>query len=1256
MSSSSNARAVMRTAALIAVLLLLLALVLRWQNAHARFYLGTPILLFVALGFAAFAALVWNARRRLWWVENDRQQLAIDYRTIVDAAPQGLIVTDRTGVIGFASCRAEELFGYTPGELVGMRLEQLVPERLRDEHVRKRNRAVDQLGSDHLHQNERMLALRKDGSEFLANLNIGARSTPDGPALTIFVEDISEKAAQETELRRIQRALHLLTEAGQVMRRADDPIELLQAICRIIIEVGGYRFVFIGYAENDADKSIYPVAWNGAGEGYLDNMNASWGETPQGRSPAGQAICRQMPVIVRPDLDDTPLPAWREKQLAHGFVSVAAFPLQIAGQHGAVVAIHAASANAFGEEECVLLGNLATDIGHGIDLLRAACERERGETALRRSEALLERAQQIARVGSWEWDLVARKMRWSSQMFRIFGCEPGQFEPRQSSVLTRTYAEDHDRVKHDIETIINGQVSSLNIDHRVVWPDGSIHHVHMMCEAERQEGRIIRLVGSAQDITNRIRRETELKRTNRALQLHSAVSRSMRKADSEIDLLQRVCDVLAGTGGYLYAGITGKPDATKLFRLRVGSGEPKISAPFDAGGVSADENHPGGQGVVGRAWREGRPSLIHDVQKDPLYSAWRDRALALGVHACGAYPLVIDHQCEGVLVIYARNDTFGEAESLRIGELVSDVASATVKLRAEQARNEAEAALRRNEALLGRAESLAHVGSWEWDIRNEILQWSEEAFHILGYEPYEVAPSNALTLKHTHPEDHALLKEKLGAVLNGDALSAELDYRVLRTDGEMRWVRTIVEMEYHDTGPLRMTGTLQDISERKGFEQKLADMASFDNLTGLPNRNLLNDRLGQALAHASRSESLMAVGFVDLDRFKLINDTLGHDAGDELLKEIAHRLSGSLRRCDTVARQGGDEFVIVLTDLTRAEDANIVAQKLLDALTPAMTLCGREIVPGASLGFAVYPKDGQDMQSLLMAADKAMYAAKQAGRGQFRFYDEQMNRAAADWLEVGAELHHALERDQYELHYQPKLDLRAGTITGVEALLRWRSPEHGLVPPGKFIPILEETGLILEVGEWVIARACRQWRLWHEEGLPAPRIAVNLSPRQFQQADLVDRVRALVDQPDFLPEYLELEITESMVMHNVEHAIATLDALRQIGVRLAIDDFGTGHSSLAVLKRFPVDCLKVDRSFVRDIPADTDDMIITRSVIALAHSMGLSVVAEGVETEEQRLFLIESNCDEMQGFLFSRPLPADELARLLKEHACLITC
>jgi diguanylate cyclase (GGDEF)-like protein/PAS domain S-box-containing protein len=1055
----------------------------------------------------------------------------------------------------------------------------------------------------------------------------------------------------ESELGRINRALRLLSAANQAMRNAASQIELLEELCRIIIEVGGYRFVWIGYAENDETKTVTPVAQAGFDGGALSGSFISWDDTtPNGQGTAGTTIRSGQPCIIRSSATDERMSPWRETLLSRGFASLASFPLRF-DDITAVLLIYSATENAFGEEECRLLQNLAADIGYSVSALRATESRDRTEAALRRSEAVLDRAQQIAHVGSWEWDLLTQEVRWSDQMYRVFGYEPGDVEPHRDAVIARTHPDDRDRVAENIRTLVQGEASSLEIDHRVVWEDGFVRHVHMQCEAEFHDGRAARIIGSTQDVTAQVRREIEQQRTHRALRMLSAVTRAGREATTEAALFQRVCEIVVGTGGYSFAWIAGKEHGPeKRAAALAGAGDPAMFARVSAGIVTWDENQPSGQGTVGRALRSGLPCIVRDVQTDPLFTSWREFALEMKFNACASFPLLVDGKIEGALVINATDDSFGEAECDLLEDLAGDIGHTLATLRAEAGRNEAEAALRRNEALLGRAEALAHVGSWEWDMHAQALQWSEETYRILGFEPYEVEPKTGLAMERTHPDDRAALKARLDDVVSGEALSAELDYRILLPNGDIRWVHVKVEMEYHDTGPLRMTGVLQDISERRAYETRLAEVASHDNLTGLPNRNLLNDRLGQALAHAHRNDGLVAVGFVDLDRFKVINDTLGHDAGDELLKEIARRLSGCLRGCDTVARQGGDEFVVVLTDLARAEDASIVAQKLLDALSPPMTLNGREIVPGASLGFAIFPQDGDNLQALLMAADKAMYSAKHAGRGQYRFYDPEMNRAAADWLEVGAELHHALERDEFELHYQPKVNLRTGAITGVEALIRWRSPDLGLVPPNKFIPILEETGLILEVGEWVIARACRQARLWQEQGLPPLRIAVNLSPRQFQQRDLAKRIRSLIDQPDFLPEYLELEITESMVMQNVERAIAMLEELRQLGVHIAIDDFGTGYSSLAVLKRFPVDCLKVDRSFVRDIPGDADDMAITRAVILLAHSMGLSVVAEGVETEAQRSFLVECGCDEMQGFLFSKPLPPAELAERVFSH------
>ena len=752
-------------------------------------------------------------------------------------------------------------------------------------------------------------------------------------------------------------------------------------------------------------------------------------------------------------------------------------------------------------------------------------------------------------------------------------------------------------------------------------------------------------VAIVQDMTERLRDESATERTNRALQLLSDISRIRRNAASEVDLYKAICQTIVLTGGYPLAWIgRAEKDAAHSVSVVARAGE-------DGGYLRNTriiwDNAGTGRGPAGSAIRTGEPLIIRaNASRDA--ESRMNSAPECGYQSVAGFALHIDGYNEAALVVYSTAaDAFRADEYLLLQDLADELAHAVGALRAAVSRNEAEQALRRSEATLERAQHIAHIGSWEWDLATGVQRWSAETCHLFGCDIDEVRPSLRFVLKRTHPDDRAHLRAQAKLAQSGEASSVTANFRVVGEDGVTRWIHAQAEVEFHDTGPFRVVGVMQDVSERRRFEEKLAQLASHDALTGLPNRHLLNDRLEQGLSHHRYTDRLLALVFVDLDRFKLINDTLGHDAGDQLLKEIAKRLSTCLRDGDTVARQGGDEFVVVLNDLAKAEDAAFVGQKMLDALTPPCYLLGHEVVPAASIGIALYPRDGSTMQELMMSADKAMYAAKQAGRGQYRFFDIEMNRAASDWLEVGSQLHHALERNEFELHYQPKVDFRTGAVTGVEALLRWRSAELGMIGPDRFIPILEETGRILEVGEWVIVEACRQARIWHAQGLGPPRVAVNLSPRQFQQRDLSQRVRTILENEQVPASWLELEITESMVMHNVERAIVTLQELRFLGIRLSIDDFGTGYSSLAALKRFPVDCLKIDRSFVRDVPNDSDDVAITRAVILLAHSMGLSVVAEGVETEAQRTFLIEAGCDEMQGYLFAKPLPASQLAELL---------
>jgi diguanylate cyclase (GGDEF)-like protein len=437
----------------------------------------------------------------------------------------------------------------------------------------------------------------------------------------------------------------------------------------------------------------------------------------------------------------------------------------------------------------------------------------------------------------------------------------------------------------------------------------------------------------------------------------------------------------------------------------------------------------------------------------------------------------------------------------------------------------------------------------------------------------------------------------------------------------------------------------REITVRRQTEEKLRIVATHDPLTALPNRTLLHERLSHALAKAQRHGRQLAVLLVDLDRFKHVNDTLGHEAGDTLLQVAARRFYDCLRETDTMARQGGDEFVVLMDELSDREPITRVSQRILDAMVQPFVIDGHEIHITASVGISVYPDDGR---TLLRNADIALYRAKEKGRNNYQFYSAQIDNYSRERLALESGLRRALERGELTLHYQPKVDLAAGHICGMEALLRWQHPQMGLVAPGRFIPIAEESGLIRPIGAWVLKTACMQNRAWQRQGVRRFPVAVNLSPRQFAEESLLDDIKSALAESGLTASDLELEITESMVMNDPEQAVSILRRLKELGIRVAIDDFGTGYSSLAYLKRFPIDSVKVDRSFVEDIPEDVNSMAIAQAVIAMAHSLRLKVVAEGVESEAQLSFLRGEGCDEIQGHYFSEARAASELSEIMR--------
>jgi len=469
-----------------------------------------------------------------------------------------------------------------------------------------------------------------------------------------------------------------------------------------------------------------------------------------------------------------------------------------------------------------------------------------------------------------------------------------------------------------------------------------------------------------------------------------------------------------------------------------------------------------------------------------------------------------------------------------------------------------------------------------------------------------------------------------------EGASASALLRNYRKDGTLFWNNIEISPVRDAAGVItHYVGVQSDFTEIKQYQVELEYRANYDSLTGLANKNLMADRLTQAVASAQRAQRCLAVLYLDIDRLKLVNDSLGHAKGDALLGSVAERLKACVRESDTVARLGGDEFVVILREVEDPSAAAAVAHKILRDLERPINVDSHELCTSASIGICLYPRDGADAENLLKNADTAMYRAKQSGGRQLCFYTEDLNANALERLRLESDLRRALAQDEF--HYQPRVELGSGHATSVEALIRWRRGGNALVMPAEFIPLAEETGLIIPIGEWVLRTACVQMRRWAQSGHAALRVAVNLSPRQFRQPDLVETIRRILDETEADANQLELEITETVAMHDPESSRCALESLSRLGITLAIDDFGTGYSSLAYLKRFPIDHLKIDQSFVQGVPLDEDDVNIVRSIIVLGKSLGLTVIAEGVETEEQRAFLRNAGCDEMQGYLHSRP-------------------
>ena len=1138
------------------------------------------------------------------------------FRAAMDASADLMLLIDRASMryidVNDAACRA---LGYTREELLAMGPQDIF-SKSREELAQLYDRMF---AGDLTAPMVEGVYRCKDGSQLPIEAYPRAVRSAAGDIVVSIARDIRERKRAE-QLRELEHAV------TSRIANADSTSAALKAVIRAVCETEGWACGRYLSVDEKAGVLRFGEAWsaqNPAIERFIaESREVSYAP---GVGLAGGVWQSGQPLWVPDTSKDT---RTMRKNLAReaGLYGAIFFPVLSEGKTIGVLTFNSREVREPEETLLQALGVIGNQIGQFV-------QRKQAEEAVRESETYYRALTELSADWYWEQDAQFRFTDLSGHMG-----EKKQF-PRELWLGKTRWEMPYVGVSEDDWRAHKAALEAHRPFRDFVVAsrrkDGSLQHISTSgYPIFDSAGKFHGYRGIARDVSER-RRAEEL------LRLEHTVTRALAEADSVGTSLKAAIRAVCETEGWECGRYLRVDEKAGVLRFGEAWSEqnPAIER-FIA--ESREVSYAPGVGLAGGVWQSGQPLWVPDITKDAR-TMQKSITREIGLHGAIFFPVASEGKAIGVLAFNSREVREPDERLLQAVRMIGSQIGQFVQ------RKQGEEVLRESEERFRSLTGLSSDMYWEQDDQFRFTSMSGTGSQRVNLKTFPTIGKKRWEQNYINMTADAWA-EHIAAL---EAHKPFRDMELCRVDesGRKIWISISGEPVFDSSGAFKgYHGVGKDITERKLDEEHIQFLANHDALTALPNRAMFGDVLNLAIQNARRYSRNFAVLFIDLDRFKNINDTLGHEAGDKLLQEMGSRLTRTVRSSDVVARLGGDEFVVLVQEVSEAKQVEAVARKILSALVQPMVTQGQECRVTASIGICMYPSEAQDEQALMKNADIAMYRAKEDGKNTYKFYSEEINVHSLERMALESSLRRGLERNEFFLHYQAKLDLKTRQITGVEALIRWQHPELGMVSPVQFIPLAEETGLIVPIGKWVLNTACAQCVAWQREGLPPLRMAVNLSARQFADEDLVKDIADALESTGLRPDLLELELTESMVIQNPERAGKVLAEIKKMGPKLAIDDFGVGYSSLTHLKRFPIDTLKVDRSFIRDLPQDPEDRAITEAIIAMGKSLKLTVVAEGVETLDQQTFLHDHACDEMQGFFFSKPIAGGEFAELLRKH------